>query len=252
MTLEEYYFDDPRLVLVPIEHLGATGMSREFAALVAARAGWSPAVIALFDAGFERYWERSASLARRTATWPPPRRRHVAVVRQPRDVRPWVQLLNTSAWLIYASDLDPACSDAEFLAFLLAHGDWMAQTGEVAFAAVRGAAWWLERSDDECAAFAAAAARSTRPDAEAWRALADALPWLRQLGHETLRPPQIASPRRAIPGTGLLVPRALEAEPPRLAERWTAVARDTLAGHHAAWRGSDPAAVRDLSGWLAD
>ncbi len=253
MTLDEYYFGDPRLVLVPIEHLGTTGMSREFAALVAARAGWSPATVALFDAGFARYWERSASLARRTATWPPPRRRHVAVVvGQPYDVRPWVQLLNTSAWLVYASDIDPGSSDAEFFAFLLAHGDWMAQTGEVAFAAVRGAAWWLERSDAECAAFAAAAAQSTRPDAAAWRALADALPWLRRLGHETLRPPQIVSPRRAIPGTGLLVPGALEAEPPRLAERWTAVARDTLAGYRAAWRGSQPAAVRDLSGWIAE
>jgi hypothetical protein len=252
MTLDEYYFADPRLVLVPIEHLGAMGMSREFAAFAAERAGWSPATVALFDTGFARYWERGASLARRTATWPPPRRRHVAVVGRPHDVRPWVQLLNTSAWLVYASDLDPVSSDAEFFAFLLAHGDWMAQTGEVAFAAVRGAAWWLERSDAECAAFAAAAARSTRPDAAAWRSLADALPWLRQLGHETLRPPQIVSPRRAIPGTGLLVPRALEAEPPRLAERWTAVAHDTLASYQAAWRGSEPAAVRDLSGWLAE
>src|SRR5262249_18924146 len=202
MTLEEYYFADPRLVLVPIEHLGASGMSREFGALVAARAGWSAAIIDLFDAGFARYWERSASLARRTATWPPPRRRHVAVVRQPRGVRPWVQLLNTSAWLVYASDLDPTCSDAEFLAFLLAHGDWMAQTGEVAFAAVRGAAWWLERSDDECAAFAAAAARSTPPDAAAWRALADALPRLRPLRPQAPPPPPVLSPRPAVPRTG--------------------------------------------------
>jgi len=251
MTLDEYYFADPRLVLVPIEHLGATGMTGAFAALVAERAGWSPATVALFDAGFARYWERSTSLARRTATWPPPRRRHVAVVGRPHDVRPWVQLLNTSAWLVYASDLDPVLSDAEFFAFLLAHGDWMAHTGEVTFAAVRGAAWWLERSEEECAAFAAAAARSTRPDAAAWQALADALPWLRQLGHETLRPPRVVSPRRAIPGTGLLVPRALEAEPPRLAERWTAVAHDALAGYRAAWRATDAAAVRDLSAWLA-
>ncbi len=251
MTLDEYYFADPRVVLVPIEHLGSTGMTPEFAALAGARAGWSAATIALFDAGFTRYWERAASLARRTATWPPPRRRHVAVVGDPRAVIPWVQLLNTSAWLIYASDLEPACSDPEFLAFLLAHGDWMVQTGEVAMAAVRGAAWWLERSDEECAAFATAAAQSTRPDAPAWRALAEALPWLRQLDHETLRPPRIVSPRRPIPGTGLLVPHALEREPPRLAERWTSVARDVVAAHRTAWRRHEPAAVRDLTDWLA-
>jgi hypothetical protein len=36
----------------------------------AASTGWSESQIALFDAGFRRYWERSASLARRTAGWP--------------------------------------------------------------------------------------------------------------------------------------------------------------------------------------
>src|SRR5262249_4320556 len=149
---------------------------------------------------FTRYWERSASLARRTAGWPPPRLRHVAVVTEPLDVRPYVSLLNTSAWLLYASDVDPERSDAEFVACLLAHGDWMAHTGEVALAAVRGAAWWLERTDDECAAFSAAATRSTRPDAAAWRALAGALPWLRRLHHASLRPPLVLSPHRPIPG----------------------------------------------------
>src|SRR5262249_59904474 len=118
------------------------------------------ATVALFDAGFARYWERSTSLARRTATWPPPRRRHVAVVGRPHDVRPWVQLLNTSAWLVYASDLDPVLSDAEFFAFLLAHGAWMAQTGEVTFAAGGGGRWWLGRREDGGGAFVAAAGRA--------------------------------------------------------------------------------------------
>jgi hypothetical protein len=226
-------------------------MRRAFATLLAARAGWSEAQVTLFDAGFTRYWERSASLARRTACWPPPRRRHVAVVRDPLAVRPYVSLLNTSTWLLYGSDVDPAGSDPELLACLLAHGDWMAQTGEVAFAAVRGAAWWLERTDDECAAFTAAAARSTRPDAAAWRALAEALPWLRRLHHVTLRPPLVAGPHRPIPGTGLLVPGALVEEPPRLAERWSAAARTALAAYRAAWSRRDPAAVAALCDWLA-
>ncbi len=226
-------------------------MTPAFAALVAARAGWSPAQVALFDAGFARYWERSASLARRTLSWPPPRRRHVAVVGRPWDVRPYVSLLNTSAWMVYAADLDPARSDPEFLAYLLAHGDRVAHSGEVSLAAVRSAAWWLERTDAECDRFAAAAHRSERPDAPAWRALADALPMLRQLGHETLRPPRVVSPRRAIPGTGLLVPRHLEAEPPRLAERWAAVATGAVERYRAAWRRRDAAAVDALRAWLA-
>ncbi len=67
--------------------------------------------------------------------------------------------------------------------------------GEVTMAALHHAAWWLERDDAECAAFAAAAARSARPDADAFRLLAAALPWLRRLGHATLRPCRAPTPR---------------------------------------------------------
>ncbi len=243
----DWYFSDPRLVLVSVEHLTERGSSRAFAA----RAGWSGATRALFDAGFARYWSRAAALARRATGWPPPRRRHIALVREPFAVRPYAALLNTSCWLLYAADVEPATSDPEFLAALLAHGDWMASTGEVAHAAVRGAAWWLERTDAECAAFAAAARRSTRPDAAAWRAVAEALPWMRRLRHDTLRPPVVASPHRPVPGTGLLVPAALEDEPLRLVERWVSVAREALDAYHATWRGADPARLDALCAWLA-
>ena len=104
----------------------------------------------------------------------------------------------------------------------------------------------LERTDYECAAFTAAAARSRRPDAPAWRSLGDALPWLRRLHHPSLRPPLVVSPHRPIPGTGLLVPAALDAEPPRLAERWAAIASDVLGTYRTAWRRHDPEAVNAL------
>jgi len=45
----------------------------------------------------------------------------------------------------------------------------MAVSGEVTTAALHTAAWWLERSDAECDAFAGAARRATRPDAAAFR-----------------------------------------------------------------------------------
>jgi hypothetical protein len=249
--LADYYLLDPRVVLVPIEHLTDTGLTPAFAAFLTSRAGWTAAETALFDAGWTRYWERSAGLARRTRTWPPPRRRHVAVVTQPDAVRPYVQLLNTSAWLVYAADVDPATSDPELLAFVLALGDRMARTGEVTTAPVQAAAWWLERSDDECAAFAAAASRSTRPDAAAYLAVADALEWLRRVHHAELHPPASTLPVRAIPETGLLIPAAIEAEPPRLVGTWKRIAAGVVADYHAKWRRGDPALVTNLCEWLA-
>jgi hypothetical protein len=252
LTGADYYLDDPRLVLVPIEHLGPTGMDAAMAALLVEHAGWTAASVTLFDAAFALYWTRGTALARRTSTWLAPRRRHVAIVRDPVSVRPYVQLLNTSAWMLYASDVDASLSHPELAGYLLAYGDRLAVSREVTTAAVETAAWWLERTDAECAAFAEAAARSPRPDGDAFRALADALPWLRRLRHETLRPMVVVSPHRPIPGTGLLVPRALEAEPPALVGRWTAVARRTLAEWRAAWRSGDPAAVSELCEWLRD
>lgn len=182
----------------------------------------------------------------------PPRIRHLAVVvGDPLAVRPYAQLLNTSAWLLYEADVDPATSDPELLAWLLAVGDRMAATGEVTLAPVQTAAWWLERSDAECAAFADAAARSTRPDADAVRATADALPWLRGLAHETLRAPAIVGAHRPVPGTGVLVPAHLAHEPPALAARWAAVARAVVARFHGRWRVRDPSVVTSLLDWLA-
>lgn len=250
-ALADYYFFDPRVVLVPVEHLTDDGLTADFAALAIARAGWTPAQVALFDAGWSRYWRRSADLARRTRTWPAPRRRHVAVVGRPDAVRPDVQLLNTSAWLVHAADVDPATSHPELLAFVLVLGDRMAASGEVTTAAVQAAAWWLERSDDECAAFADAAARSARPDADALVAVADALPWLRRLHHEDVRPPPASMPGRPVPSTGLLVPAALEREPPRLVDAWRESATRAVARYRAVWRRSDPALVANLCDWLA-
>lgn len=251
MTLEDYYFADGRLVLVPIEHLSPAGMTREFAAVLRDRADWPAARIASFDESFRTYWSRSSDLARRTRTWMPPRIRHVAVVTSESGVRPYAQLLNTSAWTLYACDFDPSLSHPELGAYLFAHGDRMALSGEVTLSPLHNAAWWLERSDEECRAFAAAADRSRRPDADGFRAIARALPWLRRLRHETLAPPAASTPHRAIPGTGLLVPQSLEHEPRTLVDAWSTVARRALESYRAAWQADPVRVAGDLVEWLA-
>src|SRR5436853_6904255 len=100
MTLADFYLADSRLVLLPIEHLAPSGISRELADLLAAERGWTSDRVAFFDRAFALYWSRSAALAARMRTWMTPRIRHVAVVDDPTSVRPYVQLLNTSAWML--------------------------------------------------------------------------------------------------------------------------------------------------------
>lgn len=249
MQLAEYYFGDPRLVLVPIEHLSPGGVSDDFADAVAERAGWSADQIARLHDGFRLYWQRTGELARRTSTWAPPRLRHIAVLREPLAMHPYAQLLNASAWTLYTDDLTSPASHPEWIAYLLAHGERCTQLGEVTMAALHNAAWWLERSPAECAAFAAAAAASQRPDGDAFRALAAALPWLQRLFHAHLRPAP-AGRQRAIPNSALLVPTEIEAQPPRLVEQWTHVARAATDAYAAAWRAPDTAALDTLCAWL--
>jgi hypothetical protein len=249
LPLAEYYCADGRLLLLPIEHLTPVGMSPAFATLAADR-GWSDSEIRLFDAGFSLYWSRSVQLAARSRGWPPPRIRHVAVVTDPLSVRPYAQLLNTSAWTLYRSDLDAESSDPELVSYLLVQGDRMAILGEVSLAPLHCAAYWFDRSDTERAAFARAARNSTRPDAGLLHAVAEATDWLRQLFHETLRPSLVAARRRTIPGTGLSVPEALAAEPQALTDRCAAAAGDAVAVYRAAWSAAPAAEIEALCAWL--
>ncbi len=251
MTLADYYLLDPRLELIPAEHLTPAGMSSEMAHLLQARRSWSRERLELFNRAISLYWERVSALARRTRTWAPPRLRHVAVVAEALAVRPYVQILNTSAWMIYESDLDPRLSNAELVAYLLVQADEMARRGEVSMAAVRSAAYWIERDPDERADFARAAAQSPRPDAAAFRDLAAALPWITKLHHEVLRPARPGTAVRSIPGTGLLVPKPLESEPPRLVEAWASAAAAAVDAFHRQWRSPDPGACSALCEWLA-
>ncbi len=240
------------MVLLPLEHLSESGLSPAFASILIERGAWDRARVEIFDRAFHLFVSRTRALRDRMTTWPALRWRHVAVVREPVAVRPYAQLLNTNAWLLDASDLDPERSHPELAAFLLAQFEWMAASGEVTQAAVRSAAWWLERTDAECDAFAAAARAATRPDADGLRAVAEALPWLRALHHEQLRPAPPSARCRALPGTGLLVPAALEERPPALVARVEEASRAALASFRQAWRRPATAELEALVAWLAD
>lgn len=248
--LEDYYFLDSRVVLVPTERLTDDGVDPSFAALLHERAGWSAARVDVLSTAVASYATRCTALAGRTPQVRPSRLRSVAVVRDASRLRPFVALLNTSTWTIYESDLDPESSHAELVTYALLHGDRLVEAPEIGRVAIDLAPYWLERSPAELRSFAEAARASTSPDGPIFRAVAEALPWLRELRHETLRPPRLGT-HRAIPGTGLLVPRRLEARPEELVERCREGARTALAEFHARLGGSGADAAERLTTWLA-
>jgi len=250
-ALAEFYAGDARIVLVPIEHLGPDGVTPAFAAFLGETCGWASARVDFFNRAFATYWSRSAELADRCRDWPSPRLRNVAIAGRTDDVPLYAQILNTSTWTLFAADFDPATSDVEFAAYLLAHGDRMTVTGEVTEAALRNAAWWLTRSDTEVAAFAAAAQRSSRPDAEAYRRLATAVSWLRSAAHRSLRPPLLVQRYGALPGCDVLIPPSDVPAANALVQDWGTVARRVVADFTARWRTPNRDALATLSDWLA-
>ncbi len=252
-NLADFYFTHDELFVIPIEHLSPRGVSAAFRTLLLPRvsAGW----VDMFNDVFATYWARASELAARApGNWTPPRLQHVCVVTDPTRVRPYFQPFNRCSWLLYVSDFDPALSHREFGAYQLLHVERMGLLQEVTQAVVRNLSYWLTRSDDEIAQFSAACARTPRPDAAAFRALADALPWIRRLHHASLKPPVLISlePTTAIPQSGLLVPRSLQPRLETLKRRWTAAATravDSFRTAHAR-RGRDRAG--ELCRWLRD
>jgi len=174
------------------------------------------------------------------------------VVRDPDSVRPYAQILNESTCTLVLGDLDPERSHPEFAAYLLAIAERMAETGEILRAAAHLAPWWFYRTAGERAAFTRAAERSSRPDAALYRSIAAAIPWLARLRHRRLRPARAKGAHREIPGTGLLVPRAIEQEPDHLLEQVQRCASDALAAFYARHRGDGARARERLVRWLRD
>lgn len=252
-NLADYYCCHDEMFVVPIEALSVSGMVPEFAGLLRARRHLPDGWIELFDQSFRAYWERSRELATRAPQhWLPPRYQHCCIVADTDRVRPYFQPFNNSAWLLYEADFDPACSNPELGAYLFLHMERMGILRDVTKTLLHNLSYWLARSDAESESFAAACLTSTRPDAAGFRALAAALPWVRQLRHEVLKPAPLVSltPPSPSPGTGLLVPAALQPRLDGLLRQWGQAAQTCLDAFHAAHarRGKDRAG--ELCAWL--
>jgi hypothetical protein len=249
--MRRFCFHDPRAFVIPLEELGDAGVARGFARELEAE-GVSAAWIALFDAAYRLYRERADVLATRAPdTWFPPRKQNVCVVRDAARTRPYYVPFHRSSWLFYLGDFDPEASHVELATYLFFHTERLGLTQNATAAAVHNLGYWLLRSEDEKAAFAAAVARSTRPDAAVYRAIAGALRWVGRVAHPELAPLEDKHERYGqIPHTGLLVPASLQAELTTLGRAAKETASDVARSYFAGYA-RDPGAGARLAAWLA-
>lgn len=248
MRLAEYCRSEDAYLLLPAEHLGPRGPDAGLAACLRDECGWSHERLDLLRAAFSTYWSRGCRLVEESSTWPSPRVRNLGIAKDGVALRPYAQVLGIATWSLYESDFEPRDSHAEVVAYLLALGDWMAMTGEVTQAGVRSALWWQATGETERSAFCRAASRSRRPDAASLAAVADAIPWLLEIRHRRMHPPKRGLPCREVPGTGLLVPKAIEDRPQRLVDAFRATAIAAVDAYRSAWRRNGETA--GLCAWL--
>jgi hypothetical protein len=252
-SLARYYGVHDELLLVPIEELSPRGMSpahrKRLEETGRLPVGW----VELFDRAFSLYWERAGELATRAPRyWFPPRLQHVCVCTAPGRIRPYFQPINRSSWLVELSDFDPENSNEEFATYQLFHAERMGLLKEVSGAVVLNLSYWLVRSGEEIARFQEACRNVPRSDANAFRALADALAWIPQFHHETLRPLRIITPEKPleVPRSGLLLPRRLEPDFRALLREWTDRPKEVMAVFYRTYAARDPLALRAFRSWL--
>jgi hypothetical protein len=253
-ALVDYALSQDGLVLLPIEALGPDGLHPGFAAALRERGVFDEAWLALFDEAYRAYFARARVLHEAAPRhWFPPRVQHVCIVTAPDVIRPYFQPFHRNSWLLYASDFDPATSSVELGAYQLLHVERMALLQELEPVLVTNLCYLLVLSDAQLADFEAGCRRCARPDAAAFHALAEALPWVRTLHHLDLHPPREDLAEAAVlPGTGLILQPADHAPLQALQEVWLRAANACFERHHAAHALPAPTAGARVCDWLAE
>lgn len=207
-VLRRFCLHHPEMLVLPIEELSAAGCSAELAGLLVDSGKLSRAWVERFDASFARFQQRTSELyARAPESWTAARIQHVCVVTEPARTRPYYQPLEGASWLVYASDFAPETSSVELGAYLFALAERAGLVKKLSGAALRTLSWFVGASDEAIEDFRAGAARSARPDAEAFRHLASALDTVRGFAHDRLAPSAEATGPAygRVDGTGLVI-----------------------------------------------
>ncbi len=243
------------MFVVPLEVLGPCGVSPEFAAQVTAAGLIRESVLNCLGRAFAAFWERSIALHEADpAHWFPPRAQHICFIRKGAEVRPYFQPIYNSSWLLYEVDVDPDTSSLELATYLFFHAERMSWRREVLAAYEETLPYWLLRTEEEIADFHQGCFLSTRPDAAAFRALAEALPWIRSLYHVRLRPPALTFPSGLVTlgRSGLLAPRQDLREWEKLKTTWQQSAERVVERHYGLYAKRTRRSANLLCRWLSE
>lgn len=251
-SLLEYCASQPGLLVVPIDVLSADGLAPEAAEAYAARGLLDRGECERIDSMIRKYWERAGKLGRASRQWFPPRVQHLCLVTDGVRTRPYFQPFHASSWLLYREDVAPDTSSLEFSIFLLFQAERQVLQQQIGASLLTNLPYLLILDDDQLADFIDGCRRSTRPDADGYRALADALPELRTMHHEAFRRPSVAVSGAQRLANGLIADADQRQVLERLQRDWMQAIEAVVAAHRDTVRRSTARPGRAVLDWLDD
>src|SRR6056297_1825029 len=249
-SLIDYCASQPGMLVVPIEVLSDTGLDAHAASAYRDR-GWLTEIeCERIDAMIAAYCKRAGQLGQASRQWFHSRVQHLCLVTNGVRTRPYFQPFHASSWLLYRDDIDEATSSLELSIFLLFQAERQYLQQQVGASLLTNLPYLLILNDDQCSDFIEGCRRSTRPDAAGYRALADAMPWIRELHHESFRPPVASRSDHRRLANGLIVTAGQQARLDGLHREWMASIEAVVAAHRASPTAPTPLAGRSLLDWL--
>ncbi len=256
MELRSFYFDHPQLFVVPVEHLTTKGVSEEFVKVAEEERGLSAGFFELLGEAVAKQTERLKPLYETArGQWFPPRLTNLCIVTDGESSRPYYQPFTGASLLLHAADFDPEISNAEFATYVLVHAERLGFVRNIAKTLVGNVGYFIKRSEAERTAFAEAAQRCTRPDAEGFRALGEAMAWVGEVLHDTLKPPMLnIDGLTELPGTGLMLTDDQAGKLGQLIETFESVARGVVDRYYASQAESlgGPSPAERISAFLKE
>ena len=253
---DELCFAHPAAFLIPAEQWSKSGLRREFADLLVENRDLAEGWVGLFNQAVAIYFERVSELARAAPRyWRRPRLANLCIVQEPERACPYTLPFSRTSLLLYESDFDPAVSNVEHAAYQLVHAERLSRIGDMGMSWVHDLSYFLPRSAAEREAFAAGCRTSTRPDAQAFAALAGLMPSLDAIHHDDLRPcpDETSAPTVRVEFAGLTVPAGQQEEFQRVGKTFLAVAHGVMQRHYdAQTQSGGDGADQALVEWLAE
>ena len=246
----DYCASQPGMLVLPIEVLSDTGLDSQAATAYQQRGLLTRSECQRIDQMMVKYCKRANQLGRASPQWFPARIQHLCLITNGVKTRPYFQPFHASSWLLYRDDIADSTSSLELSIFLLFQAERQYLQQQIGASLMSNLGYFLIMNEAQIEDFRAGCMRSPRPDAAAYRALADAMPMVQGLHHEHFKRPQEVLQDHLRLANGLIVTAQQQQSLDALHQQWMAAAKSVIDSHRASTSRPNAYSGKALMAWL--